>query len=150
MPYHPVSADQLLGLLRHAMVGLMRPGRIELSTRQLGVFLVCYLEEGPHTVRSLAAQLHVMRFTITRTLDRLCELLLVQRGPDPNDRRSIVVLRTRAGLRFLADLRDFLLTVSSGCQFRMSFDTARALIRYPAECQSARKRGSDSNSVQCG
>jgi DNA-binding MarR family transcriptional regulator len=81
-----------------------REGR-DLSARQLGALLICYLEEGPHTVRGLAARLNVPVPSITRALDRLTELGLARRGPDPRDGRSVLVQRARLGGDFLGDLR---------------------------------------------
>jgi DNA-binding MarR family transcriptional regulator len=66
---------------------------------------ICYLEEGPHTVRELAAKLDIMKPAITRALDRLAELGLARRVPDPRDRRSVLEQRARKGTDFIADLR---------------------------------------------
>jgi DNA-binding MarR family transcriptional regulator len=77
----------------------------DLSARQLGVFLTCYLQDGAHTVRGLAADLHVSKPAITRALDRLGELDLARRKVDPLDRRSVLVQRTLKGAAFLRDLR---------------------------------------------
>jgi DNA-binding MarR family transcriptional regulator len=104
----PVPAERLPEALRHTVVGLVRRDGPDLSARQLAVFLICYLEEGPHTVRGLAAQLHVSKPAITRSLDRLGALGLARRAQDPRDRRSVVVQRTRVGLELLADLRGLL------------------------------------------
>jgi predicted transcriptional regulator len=41
--------------------------------------LICYLDEGPHTVRGLAATLEISKPAITRSLDRLVELNLARR-----------------------------------------------------------------------
>ena len=73
--------------------------------RQLGVFLTCYLQEGAHTVRGLAAELNVSKPAITRALDRLGELDLARRKVDPADRRSVLVQRTLKGAAFLRDMR---------------------------------------------
>jgi len=108
MPNPPVPAERLPEALRHTIVGLVRRDGPDLSARQLAVFLTCYLEEGPHTVRGLAAQLRVTKPAITRSLDRLGALGLARRAPDPRDRRSVVVQRTRIGLELLADLRGLL------------------------------------------
>jgi DNA-binding MarR family transcriptional regulator len=61
-------------------------------------------------VRGLAARLEVSKPAITRSLDRLAELGLAKRAPDPRDRRSVLVTRTRRGNDFLADLRSYLTT----------------------------------------
>src|SRR5277367_1306201 len=99
------STDQLIGVLRDTIVGLVRRDGVDLSSRQLGVFLTCYLRDGGHTVRGLAAELNVSKPAITRALDRLGELDLARRKVDPLDRRSILVQRTLKGAAFLRDLR---------------------------------------------
>src|SRR4029077_8639391 len=80
----------------------------DLTARQLGVFLTCYLEDEPQTVRGLAAKLNVAKPVITRSLDRLSEFELVRRKTDPLDRRSVLVQRTMAGNGFMRDLRRIL------------------------------------------
>jgi len=99
------TADQLVGILRETIVALVRREGPDLSARQLGVFLTCYLRDGGHTVRGLAAELNVSKPAITRALDRLGELDLARRKVDPLDRRSILVQRTPKGAAFLRDLR---------------------------------------------
>jgi DNA-binding MarR family transcriptional regulator len=79
-----------------------------LTARQLAVFLICYLEDGPHTVRGLAARLTVQKSSITRALDRLELFALTYRQPDPLDRRSVVIARTSEGQTFLESLRGIL------------------------------------------
>lgn len=99
------SADQMVGILRDTVVALVRRDGPDLSARQLGVFLTCYLQDGAHTVRGLAADLNVSKPAITRALDRLGELDLARRKVDPADRRSVLVQRTLKGQAFLRDLR---------------------------------------------
>src|SRR5882762_5676625 len=99
------SPDQLVGVLRETIVALVRRDGPDLSARQLGVFLTCYLQDGAHTVRGLAAALNVSKPAITRALDRLGELDLARRKVDPADRRSVLVQRTLKGTAFLRDLR---------------------------------------------
>lgn len=107
------SADQLVGTLRDTVVALVRRDGPDLSARQLGVFLTCYLQEGPHTVRGLAAELNVSKPAITRALDRLGELDLARRKVDPLDRRSVLVQRTMKGAAFLRDLRSIMTEASA-------------------------------------
>lgn len=95
----------LTTILRDTVVGLVRQDGPDLSARQLGVFLTCYLMDGAHTVRGLAATLNVSKPAITRALDRLGELDLARRKTDPSDRRSVLVQRTLKGIAFLRDLR---------------------------------------------
>ena len=64
-----------MGVLRDTVVALVRRDGPDLSARQLGVFLTCYLQEGAHTVRGLAAELNVSKPAITRALDRLAPQL---------------------------------------------------------------------------
>ena len=108
------SADQLVGILRETVVALVRRDGADLSARQLGVFLTCYLREGPHTVRGLAAELNVSKPAITRALDRLGDLELARRKIDPLDRRSVLVQRTLKGAAFLRDLRSIMGDSASG------------------------------------
>jgi DNA-binding MarR family transcriptional regulator len=109
----PSTADQLVGVLRETVVALVRRDGPDLSARQLGVFLTCYLQEGGHTVRGLAAELDVSKPAITRALDRLGELDLARRKVDPADRRSVLVQRTLKGAAFLRDLRATMTEASS-------------------------------------
>src|ERR1700690_477184 len=108
------NTDQLIGVLRDTIVGLVRRDGVDLSSRQLGVFLTCYLRDGGHTVRGLAAELNVSKPAITRALDRLGELDLARRKVDPLDRRSVLVQRTPKGSSFLRDLRSIMTEASGG------------------------------------
>ena len=110
-PPNPIS-DAQVGLLRDTIVALVRRDGVDLSARQLGVFLTCYLNEGGHTVRGLAASLNVSKPAITRALDRLSELDLARRKVDPLDRRSVLVQRTAKGSAFLRDVRSIMLEAS--------------------------------------
>lgn len=108
------TSDQLVGILRDTVVALVRRDGADLSARQLAVFLTCYLREGGHTVRGLAADLNVSKPAITRALDRLGELDLARRKVDPLDRRSVLVQRTLKGAAFLRDLRSIMNEASTG------------------------------------
>jgi DNA-binding MarR family transcriptional regulator len=99
------STEQFVGILRDTVVSLVRRDGVDLSARQLGVFLTCYLDDGAHTVRGLAGQLNVSKPAITRALDRLSDLDLARRKVDPSDRRSVLVQRTTKGLAFLREIR---------------------------------------------
>jgi DNA-binding MarR family transcriptional regulator len=95
----------LVQVLRAMTLDMVRSDGPDLSARQLAVFLTCYLDDGPHTVRGLAGYLRVSKPAITRALDRLGELDLARRRVDPQDRRSVLVQRTQAGQALLAKLR---------------------------------------------
>ena len=92
-------------LLRETIMGLVQQDGRDLTARQLAVFLVCYLDKGPHTVRGLAQRLGVAKQVITRALNRLELDDLVERRVDPTDKRGIVVAHTAAGRVFMAELR---------------------------------------------
>jgi DNA-binding MarR family transcriptional regulator len=97
--------ERRLGLIRQAIVGLVRREGPDLTARQLAVLLTAYLENEAQTVRGLAALLNVSKPAITRALDRLAEFDLVRRKLDPLDRRSVLVQRTTAGMEFLNEFR---------------------------------------------
>jgi DNA-binding MarR family transcriptional regulator len=108
-----MNPDDLVRTLHGTIVALVRRAGPDLRARHLGVFLTCYLEDGPHTVRGLAAQLKVNKAAITRALDRLGELDFARRKIDPNDRRSVLVQRTVKGATFLRDLRGMMTAATS-------------------------------------
>jgi DNA-binding MarR family transcriptional regulator len=108
--------DRLASLLRVAIVELVRRDGPDLTARQLGVFLTCYLESKAQTVRGLAVHLDVSKPVITRALDRLAEFDLVRRKTDPLDRRSVLVQRTATGMGFLRELRMILRDAASALE----------------------------------
>jgi DNA-binding MarR family transcriptional regulator len=102
------AVDQKVDVLRETIVALVRRDSPDLSARQMGVVLTCYLETEAQTVRGLAARLNVSKPAITRALDRLAEFDLVRRKDDPLDRRSVLVQRTMTGTGFMRDLKTIL------------------------------------------
>jgi DNA-binding MarR family transcriptional regulator len=106
------DSDAQVRLLRETVVALVRRDSADLSARQLGVFLICYLNDGDHTVRGLAAEMNVSKPAITRALDRLGEFDLARRKTDPQDRRSVLVQRTAKGAAFLREIRGFMAEAS--------------------------------------
>src|SRR5918998_1376468 len=103
-----LADDALTQVLRRTVVAMVRQDGPDLSARQLSVLLTVYLNDGPHTVRGLAAELNVSKPAITRALDRLGELDLARRKVDPMDRRSVIVQRTLKGTAFLRDMRQIM------------------------------------------
>lgn len=101
----PNNANRLPAIMRDTIVELVRKDGADLSARQLGVLLICFLEDGPHTVRGLAERLNVAKPAITRAIDRLEQFSLVRRAPDPRDRRSVLVTRTPGGTAYVTTLR---------------------------------------------
>src|SRR5579871_978492 len=126
------AADQLVSTLRDTIVALVRRDGPDLSARQLGVFLTCYLQDGAHTVRGLAAELNVSKPAITRALDRLGELDLARRKVDPMDRRSVLVQRTLKGTAFLRELRSIMGEATSALKKAPQSAMGEAPSRRPA------------------
>lgn len=102
------DGEGLAGVLRRTIVELVRRDGHDLSARQFGVFLICYLENEAQTVRGLAEALDISKPAISRALDRLAEFELVRRKTDPQDRRSVLVQRTQAGSAFFREIKSIL------------------------------------------
>lgn len=100
-----MNSDLLAGMglefWQRATLELVRRPTPDLSARQMAILLTVYLEDSPHTVRGLAALLGVSKPAVTRAVDRLCELGLVERISDARDRRSVLVQRTSKGESYL-------------------------------------------------
>ena len=62
-------------------------------------------EPGQHTVRGIAAHLGMDKPAVTRNVDRLVELGLMKRAPDPADRRSVLMTPTAAGSACVAEFQ---------------------------------------------
>jgi DNA-binding MarR family transcriptional regulator len=92
-------------VLRQTAVALVRRGGPELTARQLGVFLTCYLMDDVRTPRDLCSKLNASKSAITRALDRLFELDLVRREADTLNRRNILIRRTTAGATLLVRIK---------------------------------------------
>ena len=121
-----ITVDRLTGILRDTVVGTVRRDGPDLSARQTAVFLISYLEPGPHTVRGLALRLDVSKPAITRSLDRLEELGLARRVTDPADRRSVLVQRTREGASYMAVVRGLMTEAARIKSSPTSAEVARA------------------------
>lgn len=131
------AGDGLAGVLRTTIVELVRRDGPDLSARQLGVFLTCYLEAEAQTVRGLAAKLGVSKPAITRALDRLTEFDLVKRKTDPLDRRSVLVQRTPAGMSFLREMRGILRDAAAGANLKLPSDAMTATRARATELRAA-------------
>jgi len=82
---------------------MLRESGPDLSSRQISVLMTVYMDDGPHTVRGLAATLRISKPAITRALDRLCQEGLLIRKTDDKDRRSVLIQKTAKGSDFLRD-----------------------------------------------
>lgn len=106
---HDWDAAEALRLLHRMHLDLVADDRPDLSMRQAAILLTVYLEAPPHTVRGLAARLHVAKPVITRALDTLGGWGLILRKRDEQDRRNVLVQRTLAGALYLDHLADLML-----------------------------------------
>ena len=117
---HSLSVDQKSDVLRQTAFALVRREGPELTTRQLGVFITCYLMDDVQTLRDLCWKLNASKPVITRALDRLSELDLVHRKADPLDRRCIVIRRTTAGAKLLLSIKLMLTDTAKAARERTS------------------------------
>jgi DNA-binding MarR family transcriptional regulator len=104
-----MTATQALGLWHRVTLDQVQSQGPDLTMRQLAVLLEIYLVPPPHTVRGLAATLNVTKPVITRALDTLGEMGLVDRVRDELDRRSVIVKRTVSGALFLEKFGDIII-----------------------------------------
>lgn len=108
LPMNGDPYEQQVDILRQTVIALVRRESPDLTARQLGVFLTCYLDDEVQTVRGWAAKLKVSKPAITRALDRLSEFDLVRRKTGLLDRRSVSAQWTATGMAFLRDLKKIL------------------------------------------
>lgn len=87
--------------LRDVFVTLSQQGQGDLSLRQLGTMLTCYLADGPQPIRGLQQQLGLGDAALKRTLDRLESLRFTRATRDRSSRRRYLVHRTRRATEFL-------------------------------------------------
>ena len=96
-----MEAPEALGLWRRVLVEGIRSEKPDLTSRQLAIMLIVYLDPPPHTVRGLAAALGVSKPAVTRALDTLGAEGLLKRVRDEADRRNVFVQRTIQGSVFM-------------------------------------------------
>jgi DNA-binding MarR family transcriptional regulator len=90
--------DELGGLLRHLARlsnGAADDGVATTSTQRLTLFELA--DDGPLRLNDLAVRVGVSAPTASRAVEALCELGLVERLPDPTDRRALSIDLTAAG-----------------------------------------------------
>ncbi len=124
------DTDRLVQILRATTVALVAGRRPDLRARQLAVFLLCYVDKGPHTARGLATHLKLSSAAIWWALERLAEHKLVARSLEPGDRRSIQVARTAEGMAFLGELRAIMDKASALCDSSVSRSSASAVASF--------------------
>jgi DNA-binding MarR family transcriptional regulator len=78
--------------------------KADLTARQTAILLTCHLSETGQTVRGVAADLKISKPAVTRAIDKLAAMGLVERADDPSDGRSVLLLGTPEGRDFLNGL----------------------------------------------
>lgn len=101
-----LSSLQGLQLLHKSAFDMVRDGQQDLSQRQMAILLEIYLVPPPHTIRDLADKLGVTKPVITRALDTMGAMGLVDRRRDETDRRNVLVQRTVTGSNYVERLGD--------------------------------------------
>jgi DNA-binding MarR family transcriptional regulator len=109
-----LTASQALGLWHRVAHDQVRSGALDLTMRQMAILLEIYLVPPPHTVRGLAATLNVTKPVITRALDTMGEMGLVDRVRDDRDRRNVIIKRTVAGALYLEKFGDVVIDRAKG------------------------------------
>lgn len=95
------SDHTALGLWLDVTTQALRAQGPDLTARQTAVLLTIYLNSGPHTVRGLAKHLGLGKPAIVRAIDALQLAGLLQRIPDPADRRNVFITGTDQGTTHL-------------------------------------------------
>lgn len=102
--------SQALRLWQTVALAEANAGQPDLSHRQAAILLTIYLDSPPHTVRGLAARLNVTKPVITRALDTLGAMKLVQRHRDETDKRNVLVRRTVEGALYVERFGDVIIS----------------------------------------
>ena len=104
-----LSPTEALGLWHRVSTAQVIDDQPDLTLRQTAILLQIYLVTPPHTVRGLAATMGVTKPVITRALDSLGALGLVDRVRDERDKRNVVIKRTVAGALYLEKFGDLII-----------------------------------------
>ncbi len=100
------TGQRNISVIRNTMLEMVRQDGRDLTARQLTALLSVYLKDETQTVTSLANMLNVSRPGVTRILDRLVDAELVSRAEDKQDRRRVLIRRTREGSRYVQTLAE--------------------------------------------
>jgi len=114
------DADLKIGMLQHTISALVRREEPDLTSLQLGVFLICYLSDDKQSVRGLAVRFRVSKPAISRALDRLIQLRLARRQTDPSDRRSTLVAQTPKGHALMTELRNIMMDFTNQVEVKQT------------------------------
>ncbi|MDZ4759920.1 MAG: MarR family transcriptional regulator [Alphaproteobacteria bacterium] len=98
-----------LGLWGDVLTAGVRADGPDLSARQTAILLRIYRDAGPHTVTAIAEALNLGKPAVSRAVDTLQGLGLLQRHRDEGDLRSMPVTLTAQGWTHIAELGDLIL-----------------------------------------
>ena len=98
-----------LRLWQQASLAQIRDDLPDLTLRQAAILLTVYLEPPPHTVRGMAKRLGVTKPVISRALDTMGIMGLVNRRRDERDRRNVLIQRTVDGALYVERLADLII-----------------------------------------
>jgi DNA-binding MarR family transcriptional regulator len=104
-----LTPTEALSLWHRVSVKQVEANAQDLSLRQMAILLHIYLVPPPHTVRGLAARLGVTKPVITRAMDSMGEMGLVDRARDERDKRNVIIKRTVAGALYLEAFGDLII-----------------------------------------
>jgi len=104
-----MTASEALSLWQKVTLEQVRRDEPDLTLRQLSILLHVYMVPPPHTVRGLAATLGVTKPVITRALDTMGTMSLIDRVRDERDRRNVVIKRTLTGALYLEKFGDLVI-----------------------------------------
>jgi DNA-binding MarR family transcriptional regulator len=89
--------DALPLLLRSCMVHLVKGDEAMLTLQQLGALLICCSHPDPLPVHAVTKKLKVNSFGIGRVGDALATLGFLEKRPNPDDGRSVLLVPTEKG-----------------------------------------------------
>lgn len=96
-----MSPKLMLAEWMRILIGYVQSANPDLTNRQMAVLMLVCLTPGPHTVRGLAARLHVSKPVVTRALNTLGSLGYLRRRKDQADLRNVFIEATHSGEVFL-------------------------------------------------
>ena len=107
-----MSSGQALKLWHEVTFAQVTSSAIDLTQRQMAILLIIYLTPPPHTVRALAQKLNVTKPVITRALNSMGAIKLVDRKRDEKDLRNVIIQRTVEGANYLENLATMISTIA--------------------------------------
>lgn len=86
----------------------MKETKIDLTPRQTALLLTVYLNEPPHTVKSLSSDLDISKPAVCRAIDTLIAEGFLKRKRDEQDKRNVIIQRTVKGSVYLSEMAEII------------------------------------------